>query len=127
MSVNKVMLIGNLGQDPTTNEYNGVKFCNFSIATSEKWKDKQSGELKEETQWHNISVAGPQAEACGKYLEKGRQVFVEGSLRYETSEKDGVTKYFTKIRAMNVRFLSGGSSEAGKSVQSNDGGDQVPF
>lgn len=128
MSVNKVILVGNLGQDPEVREYNGTKFCNFSIATNEKWKDKQTGELKEDTQWHKVSVAGPQAEACGKYLEKGRQVYVEGSIRHNKSEKDGEVKYFTEVRAQNVRFLSGGSSGAGNGVESNsEGQDDIPF
>ena len=81
-SVNKVILIGNLGKDPETRYLpSGEALTSFSIATSETWKDKTSGEKKEATEWHRISAFGKLAEICGEYLRKGSQVYIEGSLR----------------------------------------------
>lgn len=110
MSVNKVILVGHLGKDPEvrfTNTGNAV--ANFSLATSEVWNDRD-GKRQERTEWHNIVVWGKQAEHCGQYLSKGRQVYVEGSLR--TSSYDdkttGQKRYKTEIVAQRVQFLGGG-------------------
>lgn len=104
--INKVILVGNLGKDPEMRYLpSGAAVCNFSIATSESWKDKQTGEQKERTEWHDIEVWGNQAEACGKYLSKGSQCYVEGKLQTESWEKDGMKKYRTKIRADNTMFI----------------------
>jgi len=101
MSVNKVILIGRLGKDPELkNTASGSSVCSFSLATSKKYKDK------EQTQWHNVVAFGKLAEICGKYLQKGRQAYIDGEIRYEEYEKDGVKKYITKIIANEVSFLN---------------------
>ncbi len=107
--VNKVILIGNLGKDPEVRfTPNGKALAKFSVATSEKWTDQQ-GQKQERTEWHNVVVWGKQAESCGQYLSKGRQVFVEGSIRSRSyDDKDGNKKYITEIVARDVRFLGGG-------------------
>jgi len=98
-SVNKVVLIGNLGRDPEVRYLpSGDPVANFSLATTESWKDK-SGQKKEETQWHQIEVFGKTAEVVRDYCTKGKQVYLEGSIRYdEWTDKDGNKKYMTKIR-----------------------------
>jgi single-strand DNA-binding protein len=106
--INKLIAIGNLGKDPEIRYLpSGQAVCNFSIAVSESWTDKQSGEVKERTEWMNIEVWGKAAEACSKYLTKGSQCYVEGKLQTDKWEKDGVTRYSTKVRADNVQFLGG--------------------
>lgn len=107
-SLNKVILIGNLGADPEK-KYTGTgqAVCNFRIATSARWTDKQ-GNKQERTEWHRIVVYGPQAENCEKYLSKGRPVCVEGEIRTRSwDDKDGVKKYMTEIIAQRVQFLGG--------------------
>jgi len=106
--VNKVIILGNLGQDPETHDMkSGSKVCRLNVATTRKWKSKETNEMVEETEWHRISVWGPQADACQKYLSKGRQVYVEGRLRTSSYEKDGVKKYSTEIVADTVQFIGG--------------------
>jgi len=109
MSVNKVILIGNLGKDPDVRTTaNGKAVARFPIATSEVWVDAE-GNRQERTEWHNIVVWGKQGETCGQYLAKGRQVFVEGSIRsHSYDDKNGVKRYMTEIIAQRVRFLGGG-------------------
>jgi single-strand DNA-binding protein len=109
MSVNKVILIGNLGKDPEVRFTNsGRAVARFPIATSEVWKDTD-GNRQERTEWHNIIVWGKQGETCGQYLAKGRQVFVEGSIRSRSyDDKSGNKRYVTEIVAQNIRFLGGG-------------------
>ena len=108
MSLNKVMIIGNLGADPEVRHtQSGATVCNLRVATTEKWTDK-GGERQEKTQWHNVVVWGKLAEQCGEYLSKGRSVYVEGSLGPRPYEQDGVKKYATDIKAQRVQFLGGG-------------------
>jgi len=104
-SLNKVMLIGNLGSDPELRTTpSGTSVCNFSLATSESYKDKQ-GERQEKTDWHKIIVWGAQADSCGQYLAKGRQVYIEGKIGYRTYEdEDGNKRYVTEITANQVQF-----------------------
>lgn len=117
--VNKVILIGRLGKDPEVrNLDNGAVVANFSIATSESYKDRTTGEKKEVTEWHNIVLWRGLAEISQKYLRKGDMVFIEGKLRTRSWEKDGVTRYTTEVVADNMTMLSpksggggGGSSE----------------
>jgi single-strand DNA-binding protein len=110
--INKVILVGNLGQDPEVRYMpDGTAVANFSIATSESWKDKQTGEKKERTEWHRIVAWRALGELCGKYLSKGRQVYVEGKLQTRSWEKDGVTRYTTEIVASEVQFLGSGREE----------------
>ena len=105
MSLNKVLLIGRLGNDPELKETSaGESVCNFSVATSEKWKDKD-GVSHEKTQWHRVTVWKKLAEACSEYLSKGRLVYIEGSLSTKSWEENGITKYSTEIIASNVQFL----------------------
>jgi single-strand DNA-binding protein len=107
-SVNKVILIGNLGRDPEVRYLpSGDAVANFSIATTEKWKDK-NGEMQEQTEWHRISFFGRQAEICGEYLRKGSSVYVEGRLQTRKwTDKDGNEKYSTEIRGDRMQMLGG--------------------
>lgn len=96
--VNRVMLIGTLGQDPEVKYLgNGNAVCNLSLATSEEWKDKQSGEKKSQTEWHRVVLFGKVAEIAGEYCRKGGQVYIEGKLKTREWEKDGVKRYSTEI------------------------------
>jgi single-strand DNA-binding protein len=108
--INRVILIGNLGADPELRHTpGGASVCNFSIATNESWTDK-SGEKQERTEWHRIIVWGRMADACAKYLGKGRPVYVEGRLQTRKwDDKEGVTRYLTEIVAQHVQFLGGGN------------------
>ena len=103
------MLIGNLGKDPDVRfTSTGRALARFPIATSEVWTDAE-GKRQERTEWHNIVVWGKQGETCGQYLAKGRQVFVEGSIRSRSyDDKNGIKRYMTEIVAQRVRFLGGG-------------------
>lgn len=106
--VNKVILIGNLGKDPEVRYFpSGDAIANTSLATSESWKDKQTGEQKERTEWHNLVFPGKLGEIAGKYLKKGSKVYVEGSLRTRKWEKDGVTHYTTEVRVNELQMLDG--------------------
>ena len=108
MSVNKVILLGRLGQDPEL-KYTpgGSAVCNFSLATTESWTDK-SGQKQEKTEWHRIVVWGKLAELCNQYLSKGRQAFLEGRLQTRSwDDKDGNKRYTTEILASTVQFIGG--------------------
>lgn len=112
--INKVILIGNLGKDPEVRYMpSGSAVANFSIATSEAWKDKSSGEQQERTEWHNITMYGRLAEIAGEYLKKGSKVFVEGRLQTDKYDKDGVTHYRTKIIANEMQMLDGRGEGSG--------------
>lgn len=108
-SVNKVIIVGNLGRDPEIRYMpSGDAVANISVATTDKWKDKQSGEQKEATEWHNISFFGKLAEIAGEYLKKGSQVYIEGKLQTRKyTDKDGVEKYATSIKAETLQMLGG--------------------
>ena len=105
-SVNKVILIGNLGRDPDLRyTTNGTAVANFTMATSDRWTDP-SGEKKERTEWHRVVVWGKQAEICGEYLRKGKQVYVEGSLQTrEWTDREGQKRYTTEVRAQRFQML----------------------
>ena len=119
-SVNKVILVGNLGRDPEVRFMpNGEAVCNFSIATTENWKDK-SGVKQEKTEWHNVVMYRKLAEIAGEYLKKGRPVYIEGRLQTRKWEKDGVTRYTTEIIGDNMQML--GSKDGSGSGASYDGG-----
>ena len=110
--VNKVILIGNLGKDPEVRYTSGGQaVATLRIATSRSWTDKQSGQRKEETEWHDVEVWGKQAEQCGEYLAKGRQVYVEGRLKTDKwqDKQSGQDRYRVKVVADSVRFLGGGA------------------
>ncbi|MGH8125240.1 MAG: single-stranded DNA-binding protein [Rhodanobacteraceae bacterium] len=107
--VNKVILVGNLGADPETRySASGTAMCSIRIATTDSWKDKQSGERQERTEWHRIKFFGRLAEIAGEYLKKGRQVYIEGSLRTDKyTDKEGIERYTTDIIANNMQMLGG--------------------
>lgn len=121
-SVNKVILVGNLGRDPETRYApSGDAICNITVATTDTWKDRNSGEKKEATEWHRVVFYGKLAEIAGQYLRKGRSVYVEGSLRTRKwQDKDGQDRYTTEIRA-DVMQMLGGSREGGEAPM--QGGD----
>src|SRR5436189_5323496 len=106
-SVNKVIIVGNLGADPETRYTpSGDAVTNIRVATTDRWKDKTSGEMKEATEWHRIAFFGRLAEVAGEYLKKGSQVYVEGSLRTRKwQNKDGQDRYSTEIRADEMKML----------------------
>ena len=112
--VNKVILVGNLGNDPETRyTASGAAITNISIATSESWRDKQTGENQERTEWHRIVFFSRLAEIAGEYLRKGSQVYVEGSLRTRKWQgQDGVDKYTTEIVANEMQMLGSRGGEA---------------
>lgn len=129
-SVNKVILIGHLGKDPEVRSFqNGGRVANFSVATSESWKDKTTGEKKENTEWHNISIFNDKlVEVAEKYLKKGSQVYLEGSLATEKYEKDGVEKYSTKVVLKNFNGVLQMLGKAVGSEQRNTETDEpAPF
>lgn len=133
--VNKVIIVGRLGSDPEVKSVNNNTVCRLSVATSESWT--KDGQKHEKTEWHRVVIWGKLAEVCGKFLAKGRQVYVEGKLQTRSWEKDGQKHYATKIVANTVQFLG----SAGESKSSgNDGGfedfgpepnfnsnDEIPF
>jgi single-strand DNA-binding protein len=126
-SVNKVILVGNLGKDPETRTFqSGDKVVNFSIATSESWKDKASGERKERTEWHKISVYNQGLiNVCENYLKKGSKVYIEGQLETRKyTDKDGVEKYTTEIALRPFRseltMLDSKGGSGGGARSSND-------
>lgn len=136
-SVNKAIIVGNLGRDPEVRTFpNGDRVANVTIATTDKWKDKQTGEQKEATEWHRVVFIGRLAEVVSEYLKKGSQVYVEGSIRTRKwTDKDGTEKYSTEIRAEQMQMLS--SREAHPSSQprsvskpakvAQDEDDSIPF
>jgi len=125
-SVNKVILIGNLGRDPETRYMpDGGAITNISIATTENWKDKQ-GEKQEKTEWHRVAFFGKLAEIAGEYLKKGSQVYVEGRLQTREWEKDGVKRYTTEIVANAMQMLGsrqgmGGADRGGDAPEREAG------
>jgi single-strand DNA-binding protein len=140
--INKVILIGNLGRDPELRyTQNGQPVANFSLATSENWTDKSSGEKVEKTEWHRVVVWGRTAEHCSQYLAKGRTVYIEGRLQTrDWEDKEGQKRSTTEVNAQTVQFLGGprgqGTSDSEtmpepKSASGSNGppsaGDDVPF
>jgi len=133
MSLNKAMLIGNLGKDPELRfTPSGRAVARFPVATSEQWTDA-NGQRQDRTEWHNIVVWGKQAESCGQYLSKGRQVFIEGSIRSrQYDDKEGQKRYITEVIAQRVQFLGGGGrgdgagGGAGRGAQSAGGDEMAP-
>jgi len=140
--LNKITLIGNLGSDPELRDTNtGVKVCSLSVATSESWKDKQTGEKKTSTEWHKIIFFGAVAEICSKWLKKGSKVYIEGSIQTRKwTDNNGQDKYTTEIKGREMKMLGDNSQQPAKQQQqstaqasSNQGyspenfDDQVPF
>ena len=139
-SVNKVIVLGNLGRDPELRHTpNGRAVCTLRVATNESWTDQQSGERQERTEWHSIVVWGRQAENCSQYLKKGRSVFVEGRLQTRKwQDKEGQDRWSTEILADRVQFIGGGGGGAGAgsgfdggeaeiAPPASGGSDDIPF
>lgn len=122
-SVNKVIIVGNLGRDPETRYMpSGDAMTTLAVATTDSWKDKATGEKKEQTEWHRITAFGKLAEIMAQYLKKGSQVYIEGSLRTRKyTDKDGVEKYATDIKADTMQML-GSRQGSGGSAGMDDGG-----
>lgn len=127
MSLNKVMLIGNLGKDPELRfTPSGRAVARFPVATSEQWTDA-NGQRQDRTEWHNVVVWGKQAETCGQYLAKGRQVFIEGSVRTrQYDDKEGQKRYITEVIAQRVQFLGGRPDGAGRGAAPAGSADDLP-
>jgi single-strand DNA-binding protein len=123
-SINKVILIGNLGRDPEVRYTpSGAAICNVSIATTRNWKDKNSGEKVEETEWHRVVFYDRLAEIAGEYLKKGRPVYVEGRLKTRKwADKDGIEKYTTEIIASEMQLLGGREGMGGPGGEEGGGG-----
>ena len=123
-SVNKVIIVGNLGRDPEMRTFpSGDQVANVTIATTDKWKDKQSGEMKEATEWHRVVFTGRLAEIAGQYRRKGSQVYVEGSLRTRKwTDQAGVEKYSTEIRADQMQMLGSRQGMGGGQGGGQQGG-----
>ena len=127
-SVNKIILVGNLGRDPEMRSFpNGDQVANIAIATTDKWKDKATGEMKEATEWHRVVFNGRLAEIAGQYLRKGSQVYVEGSLRTRKwTDKDGAEKSTTEIRADQMQMLGSRQGMGGSGGDEGGGGGYEP-
>ena len=125
-SVNKVILVGNLGRDPETRyTADGAAITNITIATSDRWKDKATGEMKEATEWHKVAFFGRLAEIAGEYLKKGRPVYVEGKLRTRKwQDKEGQDRYTTEIIADNMQMLGSREGMGGGASGDFDGGEE---
>ena len=121
--INKVTIIGNLGADPESHQFqNGGSVTTISVATSEQWTDKQSGEKREATEWHRISLFNRLGEIAAQYLRKGSKVYIEGSLRTRKyTDSNGQDRYITEIRAEQMQMLDGAT---GGQNQNNGGGGQ---
>lgn len=119
--INKVILVGNLGKDPEVRyTSNGGAVANLTIATSEQWTDKQSGQKQEKTEWHRVVMFGKLGEIAGEYLRKGSQVYLEGRLQTREWEKDGVKRYTTEIVANDMQMLGGRGGSGGSTDFNQD-------
>lgn len=124
MSVNKTILVGRLGKDPVLSKVGDRPVANFSVATTEKWKDKQTGEKKEATEWHNIVIWGTLGETAAKHLTKGSLVYLEGKGRTRSYAKDGVTHYTHELLVDSMQMLS---INKPTEVRDTPSGDDLPF
>jgi single-strand DNA-binding protein len=122
--VNKVILIGNLGADPETRSMpSGMSVANIRVATSESWKDKQTGEQKERTEWHHVAMFGKLGEIATEYLRKGSQVYIEGALRTRKwQDKEGKDRYTTEIVANEMQMIGGRGGSSGGGGAAAGGG-----
>jgi single-strand DNA-binding protein len=126
--VNKVIIVGNLGNDPETRYMpSGSAVTNLSVATNESWKDKQTGEQKDRTEWHKVAMFGRLAEIAAEYLRKGSQVYIEGKLRTRKwQDKEGQDRYTTEIVADEMQMLGGRSGGSAGAPAMNDTGERSP-
>ena len=127
--LNKVHIIGNLGSDPELRDTNtGVKVCSLSVATSESWKDKQTGEKKTSTEWHKIIFFGAVAEICSKWLKKGSKVYIEGSIQTRKwTDNNGQDKYTTEIKGREMKILGGAKNITNSAPQSQKANDKAGY
>ena len=120
--INKVIILGTLGQDPEVKYMpSGGAVCNRSLATSEQWNDKSTGEKKEQTEWHRVVLFGKLAEVAGEYLRKGAQVYIEGQLRTRSWEDNGITRYVTEILVKTTGTMQMLGRAAGAQTQPEEG------
>ena len=138
-SINKVIIVGNCGKDPESRTLpSGDMVCNISVATTDRYKDKHTGDLKEVTEWHRVAFFGKLAEIASKYLKKGSQVYIEGSIKTRKyADSNGVEKYSTEIKADTMQMLGGKTQDQGAGhVPQNQGAgvpsnsladDEIPF
>ena len=128
MSVNRVILIGNVVADPELKHFkDNTPVLNISIATSEKWKDKTTGEQKESAQFHRCVFTGKAAEVIAEHVRKGTSLYVEGSINYRSYDKEGVKTYITEIKAHQFQFLGGKGEKNEPAVGQEFNDDQIPF
>jgi single-strand DNA-binding protein len=129
--INKCIIVGNLGQDPKMQHMpSGGTVTSISVATSESWKDKNTGQQQDRTDWHRIVFFNKLAEIAGQYLKKGSKVYIEGALRTRAWEKDGITRYATEIVANEMQMLDskGDVGNAGNNAQQTpEFDDDIPF
>ncbi len=120
--INKVILVGRLGKDPEVRYIpNGGAVANLQVATSESWRDKQTGEMREQTEWHRVVLFGKLAEVAGEYLRKGAQVYIEGQLRTRSWEDNGITRYVTEILVKTTGIMQMLGRAAGAQTQPEEG------
>ena len=126
--VNKVIIVGNLGSDPEVKQFaNGGSVTRIAVATSEQWNDKQTGERREQTEWHRISLFNKLGEIAAQYLRKGSQVYIEGSLRTSKyTDQNGVERYATEIRADQMQMLGTAGGAQGGIANNNNAGTTYP-
>lgn len=133
--INKATILGRLGKDPEVRyTQSGTAVCNLSVATSESWRDKQTGEKQERTEWHRVSMFGKLAEIAGEYLAKGSLVYLEGRIQTREYEKDGIKRYATEIVANEMKMLDGKPAESRREPAKpepapggDDFDDDIPF
>lgn len=126
--INKVILVCTLGRDVEVKYTpSGTAVVNLSAATSEQWKDKQTGDKKEKTEWHRITFYGRLAEVCGEYLTKGSHIYVEGKLQTRQWDKDGQKHYSTEVIGFSLQMLGGGQKKAAEAPAREPGSDDAPF
>ena len=127
--VNRVTIIGNLGQDPSMRyTQGGSAICTFTVAVSEQWKDKNSGQQQTRTEWLRIKAFGRLAEICGEHLHRGKQVYIEGSIRTDKyTDKEGIERYSTDIIASEMQLLGGKSDRSDSRPGASDDSESVPF
>lgn len=125
-SVNKVIIVGNLGKDPEVRQVGSQQKATFPVATTETWM--KDGSKQEKTEWHNVVVWGKQAETCGQYLQKGRQVYIEGSISYRSyDDKEGQKRFITEIKADRVQFLGSSGGVQNTPASHATEADDIPF
>lgn len=133
MSLNKAMLIGNVGQDPEIRHMpNGSAVANLSVATSETWKDKNTGDKQEKTEWHRVVVFGNLANIVESYVRKGSKLYIEGKIQTRSWEQDGAKKYSTEIVANQLQMLnrvqaSGSVDNSPQKQENDDQFEDIPF